>query len=176
MRLAITILGEKSTVFIADVLTAITTHKCNILELSFSEFTHSSTAAYLLVEGNWNHLAKLETVLVHFQKRFNIKICSVHLDAQEKAITNHIPYSLEIISIAYDNILQDILTFLSTHQTIVKELKANCYPAAYTQTPLFHAKFVLFIPIDIQLISFREELINFCDDCNIDAIFEPIKR
>lgn len=175
MRLAITILGEKSTAFIAEVLTTTSTHKCNILELSFSDFSHSATAAHLLVEGNWNYLAKLETSLVHLQKRLNIKVCTVHLESQD-VVAHAMPYSLEIIAISYEDILQDIMSFLSTHQIVVKEIRSSTYPAAYTQTPLCHANFVLLIPLEIHLILFREELINFCDDCNIDAIFEPIKR
>jgi glycine cleavage system transcriptional repressor len=127
------------------------------------------------VEGNWNCLAKLEIVLEHLQKRLDVKICSQHLEAQQ-VDSEYIPYNLEIISISQDGILQDLLTFLATHHIVAKEIRASCYPASYTQTPLFSAKFTMLIPVDIQLLSFREELLDFCDGSNIDAIFEPIKR
>lgn len=175
MQLAITILGKRSTAFITDVLAAITTHKCNILELCLSDFSHSSTAAYLLVEGSWNCLAKLETGLDHLQKRLDVKIYSLHTEPQEVAC-DYMPYNLEIISINQNAILEDVLTFLMTHHIVVEEIKASCYPASYTQTPLFSARFIILIPLDIHLLSFREEILTFCDDCNVDAIFEPIKR
>jgi glycine cleavage system transcriptional repressor len=175
MQLAITILGKKPTAFIADVLTAVSNQKCNILELNLSDFSHSATAAYLLVEGNWNCLAKLETALEHLQKRLDVKIYSLHTEPQ-KLDCEYIPYTFEIISIDHDSILQDLLAFLATHRVVVGEIKANCYPASYTQTPLFSAKFILLIPLEIHLLSFREEILDFCDNCNIDAIFEPIKR
>ena len=175
MQLAITILGKKPTAVIADVLTAITVHKCNILDLSLSDFSNSATAAYLLIEGNWNCLAKLETALEHLQKRLNFTIYTLHLEAEQVAF-ECIPYNLEIIAINQDAILQDLLTFLATHQILTKEIKASCFPASYSQTPLFAAKFVVLIPVDIQLLSFREELLDFCDGANVDAIFEPIKR
>lgn len=174
MQLAITILGKQSTAFIADILTAVTTHKCTILELNLSDFSNSA-AAYLLVEGNWNCLAKLETVLEHQQKRLDVTIYTLHLEVQQ-IVSEYIPYNLEIISINQDSTLQDLLTFFATHQIVTKEIKACCYPAYYTQTPLFSAKFILLIPVDIQLLSFREELLDFCDSSNVDAIFEPIKR
>lgn len=175
MRLAITILGKQSTVSIADILTTVTSHKCNILELSLSDFSNSTAASYLLVEGNWNCLAKLETVLEHLQKRLDLKIYSLHLDAQQ-SVSESMPYNLELISINQDGILQDLLTFLSTHHIITKEIKASCYAVSYTQTLLFSAKLILLIPVNIQLLSFREELLDFCDGSNVDAIFEPIKR
>lgn len=175
MQLAITILGKQSTVFIADVLTAVTIHKCNILEFNLSDFSNSATAAYLLVEGSWNCLAKLENALEHLQKRLGITINSLHLEAQQ-TVSEYIPYTLEIIAISQDGILQDLLTFLATHHVVAKEIKASCYPASYTQTLLFSAKLVLLIPIDIQLLTFREELLDFCDGSNVDAIFEPMKR
>ena len=176
MQLAITILGKQSSVFITDVLTAVTTHKCNILEFSLSDFYNSSaTAYYLLVEGNWNCLAKLETALEHFQKRLDVKICSMHLDPPQ-TVSESIPYNFEIIAINQDGILEDLLTFLATHRIVTKEIKASCYPAYYSQTPLFSVKLLLLIPVHIHLLSFREELLDFCDGSNVDAIFEPMKR
>lgn len=175
MQLAITILGKKSSAFIAEILTAIATHKCNILEFSLSDLSHSATAAYLLVEGCWNHLAKLETALEHSEKRLDIKIETLHIEPQE-VTCDYIPYNLEIISIEQDSILQNLLTFLATHRMVLEKIKSCCYPASYSQTPLFSAKLIILIPLDVHLLSFREELLNFCDDCNVDAIFEPIKR
>lgn len=175
MQLAITVLSKKSTGFVTEILTALVTHKCNILELSVSDFSHSATAAYMLVEGSWNCLAKLETVLEHLQKRLDIKISMLHTEPQE-VTCNYIPYKLEIISIEHDSILQNLLTFLATHRMVIEKIKSCCYPASYSQTPLFSAKLIILIPLDIHLLSFREELLNFCDDCNVDAIFEPIKR
>lgn len=175
MQLAIIILGKKSTVFITDILTAITTHKCNILEFNLSDFSHSATVAYLLLEGNWNCLAKLEIALEHLQKRLDITISTLHLEAQE-VVCEYIPYNLEIIGINEEGILPDILTFLDSRHIIAQEIKSSCYPAAYTETLLFSAKFVLVIPIYIQLMRFRDELFDFCDSLNVDAVFEPIKR
>lgn len=175
MQLAITILANQTTVFIADVLGVVTEHKCAILEFSLSDFFNAATATYLLIEGNWNCLAKLEIELKHLEKRLDVSISSLRLEAQRGTI-ERIPYNLEMVAISQDGILQDFLTFLSTRRIVTKEIKANCCPAAYTQTPLFSAKFVLLIPIDIPLLSFREELLNFCDDSNVDAVFEPIKR
>lgn len=175
MQLAITILAKKSSASIADILASVNTNKCRILEFSLSDFSHSVTAAYLLVEGNWNGLAKLETVLENLQKRLEVKICTLHVEPQKLAC-EYIPYGLEVIAIDQDDILQNIVAFLSTHHVVIENIKVCCFPDSYTQTPLFSSSFVLLVPLDVQLMSFREEIFNFCDDCNLDAIFEAIKR
>jgi glycine cleavage system transcriptional repressor len=175
MQLAITVLGKTHTTFIPDVLAAIANYKCHILELSVSHLSQSTIAAYLLVEGNWNYLAKLENNLENLQKRLEIKVHSLHTE-EKKNTDDLIPYNLETISIDREGTIQDMLTFLLTHHIAIAEIKTNCYPALYSYTPVLSTKFIILIPADIQLISFREELLNFCDNCNVDAIFEPLKR
>jgi glycine cleavage system transcriptional repressor len=34
----------------------------------------------------------------------------------------------------------------------------------------------LLVPANVHILSLREEFLDFCDDLNIDAILEPIKR
>lgn len=175
MQLAITVLGKKSTPFIPDVLAAITTCKCNIIELNISRFSQSIVAACLLVQGNWNYLAKLENNLDNLQKRLEIKIHTLHTEEQ-KNTDELIPYSLETISIDREGIIQDMIIFLLSQHVVIAEVKASCYTAFYSQTPLLSTKFVILLPSDIQLILFREEILAFCENCNVDAIFEPLKR
>jgi glycine cleavage system transcriptional repressor len=176
MNLAITVLGKKSTAFLTNILAAISTHKCTILELDLSRFSETSLAAHLLVQGNWNCLAKLETALEHLQKRMDIKIHTLHIEQPDKANNDAIPYSLETICINREDVVQDMLTFLLTRHIIIAQMKCCCYPADYTETLLLNLKLVILLPATIPLMSFREELLNFCDNCNMDAIFEPIKR
>jgi glycine cleavage system transcriptional repressor len=175
MQLAITVLGKRSTFFMSDVVTAITTCKCNILELSASSFSHATLAGYLLVEGSWHCVAKLENLLDNLEKRLNVQIQILHTESQQPS-QDYIPYRLETITIDQEGIIQDILTFLIARHIVIAEIKSSCYPAPYTQTRLLSTTFVIFIPLAIQILSFREEVLAFCDTSNIDAIFEPIRR
>ena len=61
MQLAITVLGNRQTHFIEHILPAISRCHCNIVEISLTDLAESS-AAYFLIEGNWNHIAKLENI------------------------------------------------------------------------------------------------------------------
>ena len=174
MQLAITALGNHQINFIAEILPAIRDCKCNVLEIRSSRLAQS-TAAYLLIQGNWNQIAKLESTLDIIQRRLDIKIQTLRPDQKEKP-KECIPYSLETISLDRDNITESITSFLFDREIDIEEITGSCYQAPYIQTSVFSTKFVLLIPPQIHLLSLREEFLDFCDQLNIDAILEPIKR
>ena len=174
MQLTISALGNQSTHFIAEILAAITSCECNVLELRSSRLTQVM-ACYLLVDGNWNHIAKLESILECLQKRLEINIHT--LRPQTNYTENEgIPYTLETISLDHDNVIENITSFLFDREISIEEINASCYQAPYIQTPIFSTKFILLIPPEVRLLAFREEFLDFCDNLNIDAIVEPIKR
>ncbi len=174
MQLAITVLGKKSTFFISDVVTAITTCQCNILELSVTCFSHAALAGYFLVEGGWNCVAKLENALKNLEKRLKVQMQILHAESLPPS-QDFIPYRLETLTVEQEGIIQDMLIFLVARHVVIAEVKSSCYPAPYTQTRLLSTTFVIFIPPTIQILSFREEIFAFCESSNVDATFEPIR-
>ncbi|MDO9105027.1 MAG: ACT domain-containing protein [Methylovulum sp.] len=174
MQLAITALGNNQINFIAELLPAIRDCKCNMVEIRSSRLAQV-TAAYLLVQGNWNQIAKLENVLDSLQRRMEIKIHILRPEPKEKA-KEYVPYSLETISLDKDNIMESVTSFLIDREIEIEEMAGSSYQAPYVQTPVFSSKFVILIPPQLNLLSLREEFLDFCDQLNIDAILEPIKR
>jgi glycine cleavage system transcriptional repressor len=174
MQITITALGNIQTNFIAEILPAIRDCKCTILEIRLSRLAQS-TAAYLLIQGNWNQVAKLENTLDSLQKRLEIKIHTFRPDQKDKG-KDCIPYSLETISLDRDNVTESITSFLFDREIEIEEITGSCYQAPYIQTSVFSTKFVILIPPQLHLLSLREEFLEFCDQANIDAILEPIKR
>ncbi|MFI3137249.1 MAG: ACT domain-containing protein [Methylococcaceae bacterium] len=174
MQLAITILGSCSKNIISDILLAISDCKCVIVEMSSSQIGQA-TAAYLLVEGNWNHIAKFENSLELIQKSLKLQVQTLRHEKSEKTVEG-MPYSLEIIALDQDNIIQTVVAFLCANEITIQEFSASRYPAAYNQSMVFSAKFIVIIPKESPLLSVREQFLDFCDQLNIDAILEPIKR
>lgn len=174
MQLAITALGNYQINFIAEILPVVRDCKCNILEIRSSRLAQS-TAAYLLIQGNWNQIAKLEGTLDIIQRRLNIKIHTLRPDQKDKP-KECIPYSLETISLDRDNVTESISSFLFDREIEIEEISGSCYQAPYIQTSVFSTKFVILVPPQLHLLSLREEFMDFCDRLNIDAILEPIKR
>jgi len=174
MQLAITALGNNQPRFLAEILPAIRDCKCSLVEIRSSRLAQSA-AAYLLIQGNWNQIAKMENTLDAMQKRLEIKIHAIRPD-QNSRIQDCVPYSLETISMDRDNVIESLITFLFDRGIEIEEVTGSSYQAPYVQTSVFSTKFVLLIPTEIHLLSLREEFLDFCDQLNIDAILEPIKR
>lgn len=174
MQLAITALGNHQINFITEILPAIRDCKCSILEIRSTRLAQS-TAAYLLVQGNWNQIAKFENMLESIQKRLDVKIHTLRPEQKDKP-KDCIPYSLETLSLDRDNVTEAITAFLCMREIDIEEINGSCYQAPYIQTPVFSTKFVVLIPPQLHLLTLREEFMDFCDRLNIDAILEPIKR
>jgi len=174
MQLTVTALGNKSIYFLSEILAAVSICQCSIQEIRSSNLAQT-TASYLLIDGNWNHIAKLETLLDNIQKRLEIKIHTLRPDKNLKKI-EAIPYSLETMSIDRSNVIEDISCFLTERHICIEEISASSYQAPYIQTAIFSTKFIVLIPPEVRLLLLREEFLDFCDNQNIDAIIEPIKR
>ena len=174
MQLAITVLGNKTSEFIAEALSAISVCQCSVLELRTSNLTQI-TALYLLMDGNWNHIAKLEGMLDVIAKRLAMQISFLRPETN-----NHhpegVPYTLETISMDKKDLLFLVSSFLLERGIVIEEITASRHQAAFFNNTVFSSKFILLVPDDVRVLSLREEFLDFCDNLNIDAILEPIKR
>jgi glycine cleavage system transcriptional repressor len=178
MQLSITALGSNQINFIVEILPAIRDCNCSILEIRSSRLGKSA-AAYLLVQGNWNQIAKLESTLDSIQKRLDIKLNLFRPEQKEKDKEKEkdcLPYSLETISLDRDNVVESITSFLFDREITIEEISGSSYQAAYIQSAVFSTKFIILIPSQLPLLTLREEFLDFCDQLNIDAILEPVKR
>ncbi|WP_374089049.1 glycine cleavage system protein R [Methylomicrobium lacus] len=174
MQLAITVLGHNRNYFVAEILSTIRDCKCSILEIRYTRLKQVD-AAYLLIQGNWNQIAKFENLLDALQKRLEIQIQMLRPE-HEPHEKEFLPYSLETLSVDRDNIIESVSSFLTMHGIEIEEVSGSSYQAPYIATSVFATKFIVLIPPEVRLLSLREEFLDFCDQLNIDAILEPIKR
>lgn len=177
MQLAITVLGNKADGFIAEILSAISVCQCNVLELRTSNLTKITTA-YLLIDGNWNHVAKLEGLLETLRSRFEIQIILLRPEEglMEAPIEDGVPYTLETISMDKKDLLFAVTSFLLERGIIIEEISASRHATMMLNNQIFSSRFLLLVPAAVRILSLREEFLDFCDNLNIDAILEPIKR
>jgi len=174
MQLAITVLGNKSNDFLAETLSAISACQCSILELRTSNLMQI-TALYLLMDGNWNHIAKLEGMLDVIAKRLALQISFLRPES-ESSMPEGVPYMLETISMDKKDLLFAVTAFLLERGIVIEEITASRHQAAFFNNIVFSSKFILLAPDDVRILTLREEFLDFCDTLNIDAILEPIKR
>jgi glycine cleavage system transcriptional repressor len=174
MQLAITVLGSHQSRFMAEILPAIRDCKCHILDIK-SSCIGQTTAAYLLIQGNWNQIAKFESTLELIQKRLEIKVHTLRTEPKEKT-KDYLPYSVETISLDHESVVESIATFLMDRDIEIEEITGSSYQAPYLQSSVFSSKFIILVPASVSLLILREEFMDLCDQLNIDAILEPVKR
>ncbi len=177
MQLAITVLGNNSGDVIAEILSAVSVCQCNIIELRTSSLTRL-VSGYLMVDGSWNHIAKLEVMLEALRTRFNVQLSLLRPEEAETTIVplEGVPYNLETISMEQKDLLFAVTSFLLERGIYIEEIVASRHQAMFFSNQVFSSKFVLLVPADVRIMSLREEFLDFCDSINIDAILEPIKR
>jgi glycine cleavage system transcriptional repressor len=176
MQLVITVLGENRPDLIVELTRAIKDAKCTILESRMTELG-LEFAGHMLVEGNWNHIVRLENALESLAGRFGLKIHM--LRAQEKESPeedNFLPYAIDIFATDQINNIHDLSAFLTDRNIAILDLSTSRYPAPFTGSPLFLAHMIVKIPVGMRIVSLRDEFLDFCDQMNLDAILEPVKR
>ncbi|MCK5830085.1 MAG: transcriptional regulator [Methylococcales bacterium] len=174
MQLAITALGNNPTNFINKILDTVSSCDCQVLTLK-SSCLNQAVACYLLVNGNWNQIAKLESTLTNLQILLNINIHSLRPDSTPKR-SESIPYFLESISASPNNVIENMSSFLYERDVYIEDINARFFQASYNQTKVFSVKFILSIPIKLKIRSLREDLQDFSFKFNIDILFNPINQ
>ena len=174
MQLTITVLGYTKSNFIGRLLSAVNDCNCSIIELRVNRLM-ACTAAYLSVNGEWNQIAKLENLLEGLGKKLEIKI---HRLRPGKFVSKDefTPFSLETVSLERQDALLSVTTFIIRHDIAIEEIVSSRYRDSYSQSELVTTRFILLVPQETRILNLREEFMEFCDQINIDAILEPIKR
>jgi len=172
-HLVISALGADRPGIVNDLSLAIFNSGCNIVD-SRMTVLGGEFAIILLVSGNWNNLAKLETSLSKIEDKLGLTIISKRTEPQKRE-QMLLPYTVEVVSIDHPGIVYQLANFFSTRNITIHDLNTYSYFAAHTGTPMFSVHMTVNIPAEIHIAVLRDEFMDFCDQLNLDAILEPIK-
>jgi glycine cleavage system transcriptional repressor len=177
MQLVITILGKNQPDLIIELTRTIKEAKCTVVESRMTELG-LQFAGHLMVEGNWNHIARLENALEALASKCQLRIQTMRAEETEVEPQEEpgLPYAIDIFATDQINNINDLSEFLANRGVSILDISSSRYPAPYTQAPLFLAHMIVRIPIGMRIVSLRDEFLDFCDQMNLDAILEPVKR
>lgn len=174
MQLAIAVIGKNIPEITVDLMHVISDCQCNVLECRITVLGREY-AAHALVEGNWNHIAKLENVLDTLAARHQLKINTCRTE-ERKPEAARIPYTIDAITVDRMAIAEEVTSFLQDRNIHIHEFAASRYPAPHTGSHVFAMHLIVSIPTNVPLVTLRDEFLEFCDGLTIDAILEPVKR
>lgn len=171
--LMITASGEDKVGLVDRLSSRIAENGCNIEE-SRMAVLGGQFALIMLVGGPWNGLSKLEGQLSALGEQLGLTI--IHKRTQKRERTQAaVPYSVEVIAMDHPGIVYKLSTFFARNGINIEELDTSTYPAPHTGTPMFSVHMTVGIPASTHIPTLRGDFLDYCDDLNLDAIFEPVR-
>ena len=169
--LVVHVMGQETT-SPASLLTRLCTeHRCQIVSSRMSR--HGSCAVLLLqLSGNWDALARLESLLPALAKRehFQLSMSRSHsIDERPQAL----PYNVFVTAAQRPELVGELCRFFQHLNIDIEELHSFTYLAQHTGTAMLNLTLTIAIPVQTQLSWLREQFLDFCDELNLDAVIEP---
>lgn len=171
--LVISALGEDRPGIVKALSKKILDEGCNITD-SRMTVLGGEFAIQLLVEGQWNTLAKLERVLPELEGELGLTVIAKRTSARRQS-DNLMPYMVEVIALDHPGIVNRLAEFFSERKINIQDMMTTSYAAAHTGTKMFSVHMSVGIPANTQLSVLRDDFLEYCDAMNLDAVIEPIK-
>jgi glycine cleavage system transcriptional repressor len=173
-HLVLSIIGPDRPGIVNELSKAIVDNQCNI-EDSRMSVLGGEFALIVLVSGNWNNVAKLETALPKIEKKLALTVVAKPTEPRAPR-ANMVPYTVDVVTMDHPGIVRDIANFFASRQINIEDMSTWTYPAAHTGTPMFSMNMTVSIPADLPIGQLRQDFTGFCDELNIDATLEPSRQ
>lgn len=171
--LVITASGEDKVGLVDRLSGRIAESGCNIEE-SRMAVLGGQFALIMLLSGPWHALSKLDGQMAALGDQLGLTI--VHKRTQKREKTQPVvPYSVEVVAMDHPGIVRNLSAFFSRNGLNIEELQTDTYPAPHTGTTMFSVRMTVGIHADIHISTLRGNFLDYCDDLNLDATFEPTR-
>jgi glycine cleavage system transcriptional repressor len=146
---------------------------CNIVD-SRMTVLGGEFAILLMIEGQWNQLAKLEDAIPELERRLGLTAIARRTE-ERRASGHQLPYAVDVVSLDHPGIVYNLASFFSERGINIEDMTTSGYAAAHTGAPMFAVHMSVGIPAELHIATLRDEFMDFCDSMNLDAVLEPIK-
>ncbi|MFA5371827.1 MAG: glycine cleavage system protein R [Sideroxydans sp.] len=171
--LVITASGADKVGLIDRLAGRIADSDCNIEE-SRMAVLEGQFALIMLISGSWHALSRLEGQMVALGEQLGLTILHERTRKHERP-EPAIPYSVEVVTMDRPGIVRSLSAFFTRNGINIEEMQTNTYPAAHTDTPLFSVVMTVGIPGKVHIPTLRGDFLDYCDELNLDASFEPVR-
>ncbi|HDZ56286.1 MAG TPA: glycine cleavage system protein R [Pseudomonas xinjiangensis] len=169
--LVITAMGQQTTALATMLTRLCMEQRCLIVSSRMSR--HGTCAALLLqVSGNWDALARLETLLPPLAKREHFTL-SINRSSALEERPQALPYNVFVTAAQRPELVVELCAFFQQLEIDIEELFSFTYQAQHTGTAMLNLTLTIAIPAKTQLSWLREQFLDFCDELNLDAVIEP---
>ncbi len=170
--LLVSAIGTNKPDIISDFARSCAQYGCNLLNTKINVLG-KEIAITVLLSGNWGAIAKMEANLSTIEERLGLVVQTrrTHeVDTHDKLMS----YTLQVIAIDRNGILNEITDFLGKFSVLVEEVAAHTYCTS-NGTEMASLNLKIHIPSSAHLATFREKFMGYCDDHNFDGFLEPLR-
>ncbi|MDF2941029.1 MAG: Glycine cleavage system regulatory protein [Gammaproteobacteria bacterium] len=172
--LALTIIAPQDSGILKQIAEACAQYQCQIMESRLSA-AGENQIMMMYISGNWSAIAKLETPLAALGNQPNVHFKMMRTEMQSHH-NSLVPYIVHITSVSSPHTLNQLLSFFNANKIKVSELAVTQYFANKTQASMQTIVITVLLSTETHLADLRENFILFCDEYNLDAIFEPDRQ
>ena len=169
--LVISAIGDDRPGIVKSLSQTILDNGCNI-EDSRMSVLGGAFAVIMLVSGNWNTLAKLESTMQALGEELGLAITVRRTEPRQLA-RNQLPYTVDVISLDHPGIVNQLATFFARRGINIQDMSTSSYSAAHTATPMFAVRMTIEVPSGEHIATLREDFLELCDQLNLDGVIEP---
>ncbi len=168
--LAVTAIGPDRAGLVRDLSEVVTKAGGNISESRMMSLG-SEFAVLMLVAGNWHALGKLRDRLEVLERGGNLTVTL--RDAQPRPRGECAPYLADIVALDSEGIVLGLSGFFAGRGIEISEMTTRSYNAPHTGAAMFSVQMMVDVPADVHTASLREDFLDYCDQENLDAVFDP---
>jgi glycine cleavage system transcriptional repressor len=172
-KLILTAIGPDSSVTLSAVSKACSKAECHIVETKTQKIGND-LAILMVLAGSWHALAKLEASLPTIQKKTDLTI-QIKRSQTSDIFSDGLPYQVQIVAEDRSGILSDLCAFFSRFAVSIDDCSAETYMPHRSTTRMCSLQMNLRVCAKTHIATLREKFLNYCEDRNLDAVFEPIK-
>ena len=171
--LVVTASGEDKVGLVDRLSRRITESGCNIEE-SRMAVLGGQFALIMRLSGPWNALSKFEEQMGGLGESLGLTMICNRTRAR-KRLQPQVPYHVDVVAMDHPGIVHSLAEFFSKRGINIEELQTDTYPAPHTGTPMFSVAMMVGIPAATHIPDLRGDFVDYCDDLNLDATFEPAR-
>jgi glycine cleavage system transcriptional repressor len=171
--LILTALGKCGPDLLERLTKAVLDQDCAVRNSRISALG-GSLGIIMLVQGNWNTLAKLENALPSVARQLGLAI-QFERTEEYRPETEALPYQIEVVALNHPASLYNLMKFFAQWDTSIEHLVTNVLPAPHTGAQMFSLDMIIAVPASIHVATLRDAFLDLCDSLNLDAVMEPVK-
>lgn len=132
-------------------------------------------AVLMLVSGDVPSLERLEADRDQLSRELDLLI-TLKRTRRPGDRKPAMPYQVEVVSMDHPGIVHEVTRFFSDRGINIDDLSTGTYPAPHTGTEMFSLELTLSIPAGEPVPALRDEFLEFCEERNLDAAMDPVRR